>query len=407
MSFIYVAGICGEVLDPAVEELIAGDIGTIACSHYYRSILQNYPGFSKKKWLSITPVGECLKQIKGAVSRGPVLVITSGDPLLFGLGRLLLSHFPAGCLRFIPAVSSLQICFSRFGIPWDDAKIISLHGREAKQLDQYHQEQKLFVFTDKKNSPDTIARYLLESLGPEKASTFTIHVGEKLATTDERLYSGSLEQTAKHEFSQPNCMILINSDGESASQPRFGLTEEELFHSRGLITKNEVRAAVLHALALPEKGVIWDIGAGSGSISIECARLAPGNALYAIEKNETQRENIEKNKNRYRCSNIFVIAGEAPQALAHLPVPDRVFVGGSGGKLEAIVRTVDKLATEKTIIVLTAVTEKTAIEAPKLLDELGYRVTISTIQTTRYVYPGLEQTTFNPITIMVARRKNG
>ncbi len=407
MSSIYVAGICGEVLTREVEELVTGDIPCIVSSDNYRSILLHYPGFSQKKWLSITPVGDCLNHIRVELNRGPVLVITSGDPLLYGMGRLLLKEFPASSIRFLPAVSSLQVCFSRFGIPWDDAKIVSLHGRDAGQLDQYRHEQKLFVFTDKKNSPDSIARYLLESLGHERAKTYRIHVGEKLATADERLYSGSLEETAEHEFSQPNCMILINSGAEPASVSRFGLTEDELFHSRGLITKNEVRAAVLHSLALPEKGVLWDIGAGSGSISIECARLAPGNAVYAIEKNETQRENIDKNKKRYRCSNVVVIAGEAPQACALLPAPDRVFIGGSGGKLEEIVRTVDALLTGKARIVITAVTEKTAVEAPKLLAELGYRVTNSIIQTTRYDYPEQKRTTFNPITIIVARRKNG
>ncbi len=294
MSHIYVAGICGEVVTREIVDLIEGKSATIVCSDYYRSILDKYPGFSQKKWLPIAPVAGCLKQITAELLRGPVLIITSGDPLLFGLGRLLLKHFPSCTISFMPAVSFLQICFSRFGIPWDDAKILSLHGRDLKQLDQFHHEKKLFIFTDKKNSPEIIARYLLKCVGHEKAKDYIVHVGEKLVTANEQLYSGNLEETADQDFSQPNCMILLNNDSGLQSLSKFGLKEEDLFHSRGLITKNEVRAVVLHSLALPEHGVLWDIGAGSGSISIESARLSPGNSVYAIEKNETEQENISQ-----------------------------------------------------------------------------------------------------------------
>ncbi len=126
-----------------------------------------------------------------------------------------------------------------------------------------------------------------------------------------------------------------------------------------------------------------------------------------LKKMKRNRKISAKNKNRYGCSNLFVIGGEAPQALAALPVPDRVFIGGSGGKLEDIVRTVAAVAKEETLIVLTSVTEKTTNNAPRLLYELGYRVVISRIETSRYHYPEQEKTTFNPITIIVAERKNG
>jgi len=410
MSKIIVAGICGEVVTREVREIIQGPIPTIVCSDYYRSVLKEYPGFNRKKWLSITPVNECIKCIKAELSHASVVIITSGDPLFFGLGRLLKKHFPPYLLHFIPALSSMQLCFSRFAIPWEDAKILSLHGRDFELLARHRDRPKLFIFTDSKNTPQKIARYLIDNCG-EGAEKYMVHVGEKLATSDEMLYSGSLHETTRQVFKEPNCMILINSCADTRRDRehafRIGLKEEDLFHSRGLITKNEVRAAVLHSLALPEQGILWDIGAGSGSISIESARLAPEMSVYAIEKKGTEQENINKNKNHYSCRNVKLIAGEAPEVLTTLPIPDRVFIGGSGGKLEKIISFVSGIAKDQTIIVLTAVTEKTAAMAPELLYENGFNVQISLISTRRYDYPGQHETTLNPIYLIVARRKNG
>ncbi len=126
--------------------------------------------------------------------------------------------------------------------------------------------------------------------------------------------------------------------GSADSRPyQFGLTEDSIQHSRGLITKNEVRAATLHQLQLPRKGVFWDIGAGSGSLSIEAARANPHLTVYAIEHKEEELENIKNNIVKFGCYNIVPIFGRAPEALVALPDPDRVFIGGSSGSLPDIV----------------------------------------------------------------------
>jgi len=406
MSKLYVAGICGDLVTSEVLDLIAGSTPTVVCSDYNRSLLEKYPEFDKKEWIPIAPVSDCLKEIDSRLKNGPVAVITSGDPLFFGLGRLLKKRFSRYPIHYFPAVSTMQLCFSRFGISWDDAKILSLHGRDFRLLSQSLNEEKLFIFTDKNNSPQKVARHLMDTCGRCDSGDYIVHVGEKLGMSDEMLYSGSLEETAACTFSQPNCMILINSGSNHESNIRLGLKEEDLHHSRGLITKNEVRAAALHALALPDRGVLWDIGAGSGSISIESARIAPSLSVYAIEKNEDELKNINRNKKEYQCLNVTVVEGEAPDSLMTLPAPDRVFVGGSGGHLKEIISTVSAAAGNNSILVVTAVTPKTAREAPRLLHEAGYKVVISLIKTTRYEYPDNLPTDFNPIHLIVARRNN-
>ena len=406
MSNLYVAGICGDLVTPDVVDLVAGSTATIICSDYNRTLLKKYTGFDNKEWFPVAPVNKCLKRIESSLEKGSVSVITSGDPLFFGLGRLLKKHFPRVPIHYVPSVSAMQLCFSRFGIPWDDASIISLHGRDFKLLSQNLNEGKVFIFTDTRNSPQKVARYLIDTCGRCNSADYIVHVGEKLGMVDEMLYSGTLEETADCTFSQPNCMILIDTASKHEPRIGLGLKEEDLHHSRGLITKNEVRAAALHALALPDRGVLWDIGAGSGSISIESARIAPSLSVYAIEKNKAELENITRNKNEYQCFNVTAVEGEAPDSLVTLPPPDRVFIGGSGGQLKEIISTVSMVSGNNSIVVVTAVTQKTAIEAPRLLHEAGYKVVISLIKTTRYEYPENLSIDFNPIHLIVARRKN-
>jgi precorrin-6Y C5,15-methyltransferase (decarboxylating) len=164
--------------------------------------------------------------------------------------------------------------------------------------------------------------------------------------------------------------------------PHFGLVEKEIRHSRGLITKDEVRAVALHKLTLPQKGVLWDIGAGSGSVSIEAARLSSGLRVYPIEKDDEQIANIEENKVQFDCSNITITAGEAPEALRTLPSPDRVFVGGSHGQLSGIIGVVNERM-PKGIIVINAVTLETLNEAVVLLEKSGFTVDISQVSISR------------------------
>lgn len=300
----------------------------------------------------------------------------------------------------------MQICFSRFGVSWDDTEFVSLHGRPLSLLSQKLNAEKLFIYTDPKNSPDQIAKYLERHLNSEDIKQCRLSIGERLGTVNERLVSGDVHEIAKMTFSQPNCLILQNPKALSESKKfRFGLQEKDIQHSRGLITKDEVRAAVLHRLCLPETGVLWDIGAGSGSISLEAARLFPSLSIYAVEKEKQQLVNIRSNKNLYQCRNLSVIDGMAPEILQGLEQPDRVFIGGSGGELDTIISHVANVCKAHTIIVVTAVLERTAKHAPELLFNNGFDVDVSLLETTRYRYPLDDKKKFNPIHIICGKNK--
>ena len=262
------------------------------------------------------------------------------------------------------------------------------------------------------NNPAEIARRFLNV---PYLSHVKIFVCERLGySDDERITSGTPEQIAGQTFSDTNVVILLHAGEEQATRdgdplnrlPQFGLAESQIKHSRGLITKDEVRAIVLHKLKLPREGVLWDIGAGSGSVSLEAARISPGLAIFAIEKNEEEIGNINENKTRFGCTNVTITTGEAPEALKDLPSPDRVFVGGSGGQLSGIIGVVDERM-PKGIVVVNAVKTETLNEAPLLLEESGFAVEISQVSISRSkVLDGQRHTAdLNQISVIRGERK--
>jgi len=357
-----------------------------------------------RQWVPIAPVTRCLAVISEAINSHSVLVFTSGDPLFYGFGQTLKNRFHDTQIIFLPALSSLQLCFSRFGIPWNDAAFLSLHGRSFNDLGTVLHEDKIFILTDRENSPQKITQHLIDILPPAEISVYTVHVGVKLGTKEEQLFSGSLPEISGKIFDQPNCIILQRIAHEHEQSSHFGLLESEIKHSRGLITKNEVRAAVIHALRLPPKGVFWDIGAGSGSISIEASLLNPALSVFAIEKNQDEVDNVNYNRASFKCWNVSVCQGEAPEILKTLPNPDCVFIGGSGGSLSEIIKYVTDKDLGVNRIVLTGVIKNTVEAAPKLLYQSGYTVDASVVSTSRYTFPESQSVQLNPIHIIRAVR---
>jgi len=364
--------------------------------------------------LPITPVRDAVAAIKKRLLTMDVAVIASGDPLFFGIGKMLIKEFGMEQVEPVPAVSYMQEAFARFKEPWEDTTFISLHGRETESISSMIlPHKKIFMFTDNKNSPSSIASSLIK----EGVTGYTSFIAENLGTPEEKLSSGSLKEIAESSFSSLSVMILKHEQAQMTSalineNYLLGLREDEIIHSRGLITKNEVRAAVLHRLRLPNKAgaVLWDIGAGSGSVSIEAARICPALSVYAVEKNSAELENIRTNIKRFVINNISVTAGEAPDCLTSLPAPDRVFIGGSGGNLREILEDVSIKLKPGGILIVNAVTERTLTSAPQILLNLGFRVESSQIALSRTVWTNdhrekhQEKKHMNPIHIIAANR---
>lgn len=404
MTRIFVIGIAEEQLATWQEQLLQQCTLIIGAERYSEML----PGFSDR-YIGITPLQSALAKVREALPHGKVAILASGDPLFYGIGRRLLGEFPQEKIEFFPALSSVQRACALFHIPWDDAKITSLHGRTTGHLPGLLLgHPKHLILTDATNSPDALAGQVLDYLQAigedELPATIRMLVAEDISLATERVFSGSLGDIRSRRFSALNItFLLIPGAAQGSPVYRLGLTEEMIHHNRGLITKNEVRAATLHQLRLPETGVLWDVGAGSGSLSIEAARANPGLTIFAIEQKEEELANIKKNIVKFRCFNIVPVPGRAPDVLAGLPAPQRVFIGGSGGALPAIVPTVAARLAEGGILVVNGVAQKTIDTAPGLLRASGFTVQSATVQVSR-TDPGGNTTHFNPISIMTGRR---
>jgi precorrin-6Y C5,15-methyltransferase (decarboxylating) len=364
------------------------------------------------RFVEVTPLAAALESIRLALPEGNVAVLAGGDPLFYGIGRRLLGEFPQVSIQIYPALSSIQRACALFRIPWDDAKITSLHGRTSGHLPGLLLgSPKNLVFTDATNSPDQIAGRLLDYLRligeTSLPDNIKMLVAEDIGLDNEKIFCGTLAEGSKRRFSPLNvlCLLVPSAPDHSASRSpyRFGLTEEAIRHSRGLITKSEVRAASLHRLQLPPRGTLWDIGAGSGSLSIEAARSNPELTVYAIEHKEQELENIKNNIVKFRCYNIVPVFGRAPEALADLPAPQRVFIGGSSGALPEIIALVARCLDHDGRLVINGVIDRTVQLAPKLMHGHGFTVASSVIKVTR-TEPDGRTLDFNPITIMTGTR---
>lgn len=413
MNTLYVIGIGYKPLDKKAREIILKSEVILASSRLF-DVFKGYEEFEtvKDRIKVINNVDETINFIrsqmtddriqgekqskkissKKSLSSGIVL-LASGDPMFFGIGRRAVREFGKDNVEILPDLSSIQMAFARIKEAWDDAFLMSLHGGpdpEKRRRLPYEmsnipsllqKHNKIAILTDKENNPSEIAKVL--NLSPGAHSLLPVmFVCERLGYPDEKVTEGTPEEITGMTFSEPNVVIIQKTEDKTQKADIvFGLKEEEIAHSRGLITKDEVRAVTIHKLRLPQKGIFWDIGAGSGSVSIEAARLYPELKIFAVEKNEEQTKHIKTNILKFNLSNIEAIKGEAPDALKHLPHPDRVFIGGSGERLREIITAIAKMPVK--IIVINAATIETLNEAVQSLENNGFEIEISEISISR------------------------
>ncbi|MDM9385438.1 precorrin-6y C5,15-methyltransferase (decarboxylating) subunit CbiE [Chlorogloeopsis sp. ULAP01] len=358
---------------------------------------------------------EAIQEIRHLLAIGTegIVVLVSGDPLFFGLGRLLLSELPPKTLTFHPHLSSVQLAFNRIQVPWQDARVISAHGRSVDELVQALQQgvEKIAVLTDGKNTPGAIA-CLVESLN--LPSQYQFWVCENLGGNNERIIeTGNFASVQNQDFAPLNVVVLLRQEHSQKLDleklPYFGIPDDYFlcFSDRpGLMTKREVRTLVLAELALRPGQIIWDIGAGTGSVSIEIARLFPTSKVYAIEKTTAGSSLIARNCERFQVQNVISIHGSAPEVLESLEGKcDRIFIGGSGGNLTAIVDTCAVRLNPQGVIVLALATLEHLNTALLWFKAHSWEYQLLQVQLSRSVPIG-QLTRFaplNPVTIVNAK----
>lgn len=376
--------------------------------------LEAFPDFKGARILLEGPLEDFLQLVKKNSEEKRVAVLASGDPFFFGIGRRLASCLGKERLLTFPNTTSVQALFAALGEAWEDVTVLSLHGgaclsKPAHWLRAVREKSKVALFTDPHRPPAWVAQQLLEA----GISDRSLIVGENLGLPTESIHHLSLEAAATRHFAPLNIVVVIRQESAgkdssaSSSLPLFGLPEAAFEHEAGMITKMEVRAVVLALLHLEPGLVLWDLGAASGSVSIEAARLVALKEVIAVEKQVPRYEALRRNIKAYGLAEVRAVHGTAREVLAELPDPDRVFIGGSGNDLPEVLQQVSERLRAGGRVVQTAVTLDTLESARSFWSGKPFEVSITQLQVNRSV-PIAESLRFealNPVFILSVRGK--
>jgi precorrin-6B C5,15-methyltransferase / cobalt-precorrin-6B C5,C15-methyltransferase len=327
-----------------------------------------------------------------AASSGPVVVLASGDPGFFGIVRVLAEEFGRRNLEVIPAVSAVAVAFAKAGLPWDDALVVSAHGRDpGPAINACLAHPKVAVLTAPGFGPAELAAVL-------RGHRRRLLVAERLGEPDERVVEGDPAEIAAGRWADPNVVVVFDEAAAVGRKgrawparrlpTRWALPEDEFDHRQaapgglrpwaGMITKAEVRALALARLGPGPGDLVWDVGAGSGSVAVECARL--GAAVIAVDAEQAARELVAANAARHGVA-VTVVAGTAPGVLEGLPDPDAVFVGGSGRDLEGVLKVVAGRARRVVVVALAGI--ERVVPAGRVLAGGGLQVETVLLQAAR------------------------
>lgn len=265
-----------------------------------------------------------------------IAVLMSGDTGFFSGAKNLtaiIAEKEDWEVELIPGISSLQYFCSKIQIPWEDAKAVSLHGREADFLCQIKEHKTVFLLTDKKHTPG----YICKSLTEAGMGEITVYVGERLSYPEETITCGSACQLAGQDFDFLSVVMTVNPQTERKLPVTHGLPDEFFIRGNVPMTKEEIRSVTLSKLRIRSGDILYDVGAGTGSVSIEMALQADRGRVYAIETSREAVTLIEQNKEKAGTENLHVIHGMAPEVMKQLPPPDKAFIGGSKGNLAEII----------------------------------------------------------------------
>ena len=349
-----------------------------------------------------------IRFVKNERKKKRVVVLASGDPMFYGIGRRMLDAIGAKNTLIYPNISSIAAAFARIKEPWDDVFVISLHGRENESglFKALEENDKIAVFTDPKNNPARLAARLLEN----QFFNYQICVLEALGSKSEKVNWYALAEAAKKTFADPNMVVLKRSPNPAEDQKRLflGAPDSWYDHHRGLITKSEIRAITLSKLHLAADHILWDLGAGSGSVSMEASLIIKNGKIFAVEKNSDRVEHIKNNKKRFGIGNLKVIQAELPQGLAKLPHPDRIFIGGGGKQLKSIITAATQYLKPKGVMVVNTVLIPNVEAARETLEKQDFNTEIIQVQInrSRQMPWAARMEAMNPVWIVTGMRKS-
>ena len=320
----------------------------------------------------LVKTADIVAALTDAASWRRAVVVMTGDVGLFSGARRLVEALSGDAqvdVRVIPGISSASYLAARLARPWQDWRFASAHGVACDIVAEAERAGELFLVTSGGEDPSRLSGELVQAGFGDARVT----VAERLSYPDERITCATASEIAGQTFDDLNVM-LIEFRAASSRWPyaSSGITDELFIRGDVPMTKQEVRAVALAKLRLTATDTVWDVGAGTGSVSIEAALVARAGSVWAVERNATGVRLIRENADAFGCGNVHAVPGVAPEALAKLPVPDAVFVGGSAGELPSIVEAALEKNSQVRLCV-PCVTVETLTEACALLSGLRFK----------------------------------
>lgn len=303
-------------------------------------------------------IGTFLREHSG-VSQASVLL--SGDVGFYSGAKGLLEELKDFEVQLVPGISSMIYFSGKLKLSWEDICFTSAHGKTSNLIQRIQRNKKTFALLD---GPKKL-KDLCEKLVYYEMGDVVLHVGEKLSYSDEKIISAKAKNI--EDFSFGNLLVVLAENEKAVNPVCTSIPDEAFIRAKVPMTKSEVRTVSIGKLQLQQDSVVYDIGAGSGSVSIEIAIQSPDIKVYAIEKNTEALELMEKNKRKFAADNMEIVSGTAPWALEKLPVPTHVFIGGSSGNMETIVDAVFR-KNDKVKIVINTVALNSMAKVMELID---------------------------------------
>ena len=325
-----------------------------------------------------------------------VSVLVSGDVGFFSAaGRLRGQLAQHGAVQMVCGLSSMQYFCAKLGVSYDDACVRSLHGRVGSILGAVSYHKKTFVLTGGENTAPKVCRTLADAgLGG-----LTVHLGENLGAENERIQTGTAETLANQTCGNLAVLLIEHPDAANAYEP---VRDDMLTRAKVPMTKEEVRWVSVGRLAVQPRDTVWDVGAGTGAVTLELARKASDGLVYAVERKPEAVALLHENRAKLGGYNVQIVEGAAPDALEALPAPDCVFVGGSGGAMRRILE-IAKHKNPAVRVVVNAIALETLHETQTALAALGFadiEVTQLSAARGKAVGPYTMMTANNPVFIL-------
>ena len=377
-KMIYIAGIgpgsFGAMTRETYDAVVDADVIIGAAR-----LLYSVPEGAHAELVKAIMPNDIMEAIKGAVENDAktITIVMSGDTGFYSGTRGLVPLLKEAGLeyRILPGISSVQVMSARVGDPWQDWNLFSAHGKDCDAVSAVMGGKKTFFLTGGDLGPSDLARQLTDAgLGGLK-----VWVGENLSYDDEKVTETTCAEAAAGDFDVLAVMLVDAAPVPEVIEPVPGIRDELFVRGKVPMTKQDVRSVVAGRLSVMPGDVCWDVGAGTGSVTIEMALMSHGGKTYAVETNPDGIALIEENRKRFGAWNIRVVEGLAPEALKDLPAPDCVFIGGTKGNMGPIIDVI-KEKNPFARIVVTAIAVETLGEAVSALEERGWDVDVALVQ---------------------------